>query len=154
MPTRGVGILLKRLDAPLIDCDQMRESGVERCAALFAVSTIMSCHQQAAVGEIEKAVRLSACLEMPGYRAPAVAPHRGGTFVVAADAERHSLSGAAGEIRMQQGVELIAVASGERGIEGAGEIGGAAAFHPKSPSFKPVVTGASSHRPAQRLGKG
>jgi hypothetical protein len=74
--------------------------------------------------------------------------------VVATDAERHSLRGAAGEFRMQQRVELIAVARGERGVEAAGEIGGAAAFHPKSPFFKPVLTGAKSHRPTPRRSMG
>ena len=44
--------------------------------------------------------------------------------MIAADAERHALGGAAGEFRMQQCVELLAVAGGKRGVERAGEIGG------------------------------
>ena len=55
--------------------------------------------------------------------------------MVAADAEWHSLGGTAGEFRMQQGIELIAVASGKRGVERAGEIGWVAAFHPSVPLF-------------------
>jgi hypothetical protein len=77
-------------------------------------------HQKAAIGEIEKPFRLGARLEMPGDRAPAVAPHCGGPVMIAADAERHALGGAAGEFRMQQYVELLAVTGGKRGVEGAG----------------------------------
>jgi hypothetical protein len=47
-----------------------------------------------------------------------------------ANAKRHSLGGAAGEFRVKQRIQLSAVADGERGIEGAGEIGGVAVFHP------------------------
>jgi hypothetical protein len=60
--------------------------------------------------------------------------------VIAADAERHALGSAPDEFRMQQRVELLAVAGGERGIEGSGEIGGGAAFHPKNPPFKPLLS--------------
>ena len=75
-------------------------------AALLAAAAITAGHQQAAIGEIEKPFRLGARLEMPGDRAPAVAPHRRGAVMIAADAERHALGGAAGEFRMQQRVEL------------------------------------------------
>ena len=123
MPACGVGELLERLDAPLVDRDQMREGCVERGAALLAAAAITAGHQQAAIGEIEKPFRFGARLEMPGDRAPAVAPHRRGSVMIAADAERHALGGAAGEFRMQQCVELLAVAGGKRGVERAGEIG-------------------------------
>ena len=123
MPARGVGELLERLDASLVDRDQMRKGGIERGAALLAAAAITAGHQQPAIGEIEKPFRLGAGLEMPGDRAPAVAPHRGGAVMIAADAERHALGGAAGEFRMQQGVELLAVAGGKCCVERAGEIG-------------------------------
>ena len=123
MPACGVGKLLERLDASLVDRDQMRKGCVERGAALLAAAAITAGHQQAAIGEIEKPFRLGARLEMPGDRAPAVAPHRGGSVMIAADAERHALGGAAGEFRMQQRVELRAVAGGKCGVERAGEIG-------------------------------
>jgi hypothetical protein len=43
---------------------------------------------------------------------------------------------------MQQRVELLAVAGGKRGVKRAGEIGRAAAFHPKTPFFESaVITG-------------
>ena len=48
--------------------------------------------------------------------------------MIAADAERHALGGAAGEFRVQQCVELRAVAGGKRGVEGAGEPGRADFF--------------------------
>src|SRR5438552_6609312 len=67
---------------------------------------------------------------MPGNRAPAIAAHRGRAVVIAPNAERHALGGAAGELRMQQCVELLAVAGGKRGVEGTGEVGGADVFHP------------------------
>jgi hypothetical protein len=53
--------------------------------------------------------------------------------MIAADAERHALGGAAGEFRMQQCVELRAVADGKCGVERAGEVGGADFFHPDDP---------------------
>ena len=123
MPAGGVGKLLERLDASLVDRDQMRKGRIERGAALLAAAAITAGYQQAAIGEIEKPLRLGARLEMPGNRAPAVAPHRRGSVMIAADAERHALGGAAGEFRMQQRVELLAVAGGKRGVERAGETG-------------------------------
>ena len=69
--------------------------------------------------------------------------------MVAADAERHALGGAAGKFRMQQRVELIAVAGGERGVERAGEIGRAAAFHPKTPFSNPLFS--TVFQPAERV---
>jgi hypothetical protein len=55
--------------------------------------------------------------------------------MIAADAERHALGGAAGELRVQQRVELIAVASGKGGVERAGETGRGDFVHPDdSPS--------------------
>src|ERR1700738_4172464 len=99
MPTRGVGILFERLDAPLVDRNQMRKGSVEWRAALLAAAAIAAGHPQAAVREVGGMFRGGARLAMSGNRAPAVAPHRGGTVVVATDAERHSLRGAAGEFR-------------------------------------------------------
>ena len=75
MPTRGVGILFERLDAPLVDRNQMRKGSVEWRAALLAAAAIAAGHQQAAVGEVEELFRFGARLEMPGNLAPAVAPH-------------------------------------------------------------------------------
>ena len=139
MPARGVGKLLERLDAPLVDRDQMRKGRIERGAALLAVAAITTGHQQTAIGEIEKPFRLGARLEMPGNRAPAIAPHRRGSVVIAADAERHALGGAAGELRMQQRIKLLAVAGGKCCVECAGEIDGAAVFHPDDPPCKFAV---------------
>ncbi len=140
MPARRVGVLFERLDAPLVDGDQMRKGRVERCAALLAEAAITACHQQPAVREIKEPFRFGPGLEMTGNLAPAVAPHRAGTVVVAADAERHALGGAAGEFRMQQRVELIAVAGGERRVERAGEIGRALAFHSLVPPFHSALS--------------
>jgi len=53
--------------------------------------------------------------------------------MIAADAERHALGGAAGELRVQQCVELIAVAGRKGGVEGAGEAGRGDFFHPDDP---------------------
>jgi hypothetical protein len=53
--------------------------------------------------------------------------------MIAADAERHALGGAAAELRVQQRVELIAVAGGKGGVEGAGEAGRGDFFHPDDP---------------------
>ena len=74
---------------------------------------------------------------MAGNCTPAVAPHRSGTIVIASDTEWHPLGGAAGEFWMQEGVELIAVAGGERSIEGTGDFLTTAAFHPSGPFLKP-----------------
>jgi hypothetical protein len=79
---------------------------------------------------------------MPGDLAPAIAPHRGGAVVIATDAERHAIGGAACEVRMQQCVELIAIASGKRGVESAGEIGRADVFHPHASPCKSAVLAA------------
>src|SRR5882757_6777538 len=100
----------------------MRERCIKCGATLLAAAAITAGHQQTAIGEIEKPFRLGPRLEMPGDRAPAIAPHRRGSIMIAADAERHALGGAAGEFRMQQCVELFAVASGKCGVERAGEI--------------------------------
>src|SRR4051794_40014519 len=98
----------------------MRKRCIERCATLLAAAAISAGYQETTVGEIEKPFRLGARLEMPGDRAPAVAPHRGGSVMIAADSERHALGGTASELRMQQRVELGAVAGGKRGVEPAG----------------------------------
>jgi hypothetical protein len=111
----------------------MRESCVERRAALLAPTAITARHQQAAVGEIEKTFGFGARFEMPRDRTPGIAPHRRGTIVIAADAERHSFGNAAGELRVEQRVELSPVAGGERGIERTCEIGVFAVFHPFGP---------------------
>jgi len=71
--------------------------------------------------------------------------------VIAADAERHALGDAAAELRMQQRVELLAVSRGKRGIEGAGEIGGAALCRRKNPFFGPsVINRVTSNRRTRR----
>jgi hypothetical protein len=62
--------------------------------------------------------------------------------MIAADAERHALGGAAGEFRMQQRIELVAVAGGKCGVERAGEVGGADVFHLDDPACKSVVLAA------------
>jgi hypothetical protein len=100
---------------------------------LLAAAAIATGYQQAAVGEIEKPFRLGTRLEMPGDRAPTIPPHGGGTIMIAADAEWHALGGAAGELRVQQRVELIAVAGGKGSVEGAGEAGRGDFFHPDDP---------------------
>src|SRR5437879_10558422 len=145
----GVGKLLKRLDASLIHSNQMRKGCVQNGAALLAAAAITARHQQTAIGEIEKPFRLGVRLEMPGDRAPAVAPHGGGPVMIAADAERHALGGTAGEFRMQQCVELSAVAGGKRGIERAGEIGGADVFHPVASPCKSAVLAAERENPLE-----
>ena len=136
MPAERVGKLLERLDASLVDRDQMRKGRIERGAALLAVAAITAGDQQAAIGEIEKLFRFGARLEMPGDRAPAVVPHRRGAVMIAANAKRHALGGAAGEFRMQQRVELLAVAGGKRGIERAGETGRVGFIHPDDLSLQ------------------
>jgi hypothetical protein len=60
----------------------------------------------------------------------------------AADAERHALGGAAGELRVQQRVELIAVAGGKGSVERAGEVGGADFFHRDDPPSEFAVLAA------------
>ena len=79
----------------------MRKVCIKGRAALLAAAAIAARHQQAAIGQIDKSLRLGARVEMASDRAPGVAAHRGGTVVMAANAERHSLGGAAGEFRMQ-----------------------------------------------------
>jgi hypothetical protein len=59
--------------------------------------------------------------------------------MIAADTERHTLGGAAGEFRMQQCVELLAVAGGKRCIECAGESGRGDFIHPVHPLYKFAV---------------
>jgi hypothetical protein len=51
----------------------MRESCVERRAALLAPTAITARHQQAAVGEIEKTFGFGARFEMPRDRTPGIA---------------------------------------------------------------------------------
>src|ERR1700682_2953496 len=113
----------------------MRKGCVEGGPALFAPTAIAARHQQAAVDEIKEAVRFGARFEMPRDSPPGIAAHRGGTIMVTADAERHSLGGAPAEFRVQQRVELIPVTGGERGVESACEIGSFAVFHPSIPFF-------------------
>jgi alkanesulfonate monooxygenase SsuD/methylene tetrahydromethanopterin reductase-like flavin-dependent oxidoreductase (luciferase family) len=62
--------------------------------------------------------------------------------MIAADAERHALGGAAGEFRMQQSVKLLAVAGGKRGVERAGETGRGDFVHPDDPPSKFAVLAA------------
>jgi hypothetical protein len=93
--------LLERADAPLVDRHQMRKVCIKGNAALLAPAAIAARHQQAAIGEIDKSLRLGARVEMPGDRAPGVAAHRGRTVVMTANAERHALGGAAGEFRVE-----------------------------------------------------
>jgi hypothetical protein len=62
--------------------------------------------------------------------------------MIAADAEWHALRGAAGEFRMQQCVELLAIASGKRGVERAGEIDRGDYFHPDDPPCEFAVLAA------------
>ena len=64
--------------------------------------------------------------------------------MIAADAERHALGRAAGEVRMQQRVKLFAVAGGKRSIQRASEIGWGAALHPKTPVKRIVISGVSA----------
>ena len=133
----------------MVDRDQMGKGRIQRSAALFAVAAISAGHKQAAIGEIEKPFRLGARLEMPGDRAPAVAPHRGGSVMIAADAERHALGGAAGELRMQQSVELLAVTGGKRGVERAGEPGRGDFVHPDDPPCEFAVLAAEPENPLE-----
>jgi hypothetical protein len=79
---------------------------------------------------------------MPGDRAPTIPSHCGGSVMIAADAERHALGGAAGELRMEQRVELIAVACGKGRIKRAGEIGRGDFVHPDEPPSKFAVLAA------------
>ena len=127
----------------------MRKGGIKYRAALLAVTAITAGHQETTVGEIEKPFRLGARLEMPGDRAPAVAPHRGGSVMIAADAERHALGGTAGELRMQQSVELLAVTGGKRGVERAGEPGKGDFIHPVDPLCKFAVLAAEPENPLE-----
>jgi len=85
--------MFQRFDPSVRDRDQMRKGNVQGPTVLLATAAIAACHQQAAVGEIEEAVRFGARFEMPGDRAPGVAAHGGRTVVITADAERHSLGG-------------------------------------------------------------
>src|SRR6187551_1586352 len=98
----------------------MGESRIQRSTTLFAPAAIPALHQQTPVGEVREFFRLGAGLEMPGDRAPAIAAHRSGAVVVAPDAEGHALGGAADKFRMQQRVELFAVARSQRSVERAG----------------------------------
>src|SRR5436190_1668312 len=139
MPTRCVGVLLERPDTSLVDRDQMRKGCVEGSTALLPAAPIAACHQQTPVGEIEEAIRFDARFEMSRDRAPAVATHRGRTLVMTANAERHSIGGAAAEFWMEQRVELISVPGSKRNVESAYEIGRLAVFHPSILSF--VVKG-------------
>jgi hypothetical protein len=67
--------------------------------------------------------------------------------MIAADAERHALGGAAGEFRMQQSVKLLAVAGGKRGVERAGETGRGDFVHPDDPPCKFAVLAAEGENP-------
>ena len=127
----------------------MGKGCIERSAALLAATAITAGYQQAAIGEIEKPFRLGARLEMTCNCAPAVAPHRRGTDMIAADAERHALRGAAGEFRMQQRVELLAVTGGQGGIERAGEAGGGDVVHPDDPPCEFAVFRAERENPLE-----
>jgi hypothetical protein len=120
----------------------MGKGRIQRGTALLAAAAVSAGHQQAAIGQIEKPFRLGTRLEMPGDRTPAIAPHRRRQVMVAADAEWHALGGAAGEFRVQQCVELLAVAGCKRGVKCAGETGRGEFVHPDDPPSEFAVLAA------------
>jgi hypothetical protein len=127
----------------------MREGCIQNGAPLLAAAAIAAGYQKTAIGEIEKPFRLGARLEMPGDRASTIPSHCGGPVMIAADAERHALGGTAGELRMQQCVELLAVTGGKRGVKRAGEIVRADFFHPDDPPCKFAVLAAERENPLE-----
>ena len=127
-PGGGVGELAQRGDAAVqIEPQHVSEFRVQRSSRLAGNPSVVPRHQQAAVVEDPKLVGLRLHLEVLADLPPQVALHGLGSTVLPAHVQRKSLRGMADEVRAQQGVDRLSIASRQGLVQSLGRRSGVTA---------------------------